>query len=188
MTLNRSENMGRIRSRDTGPEVILRKTLWASGLRYRTNFRTPGGRADIAIPGRQLAVFVDGCFWHGCPEHYVRPRSSKDFWDRKLTENVERDSRQTKRLLDAGWTVVRVWEHELREVPAETAARVLKQLNAGTSSWPPWRVVRVEFLDREGQRERRFLGALLGDGERVEEGERVTAKVGRVRRDAISRE
>src|SRR4051812_22667472 len=115
MPLTRSENMARIRAGDTQPEVQLRCALWKRGLRYRVNYRTPGGRADLALPGRKVAIFVDGCFWHGCPEHYVRPRSPSAFWERKLLENVSRDRRQTQQLLDAEWIPIRLWEHEVRE-------------------------------------------------------------------------
>ena len=74
---------------------------------------TPAGRPDIVFPGARVAVFIDGCFWHGCPDHYVRPRSSEEFWSKKLAENCRRDSVQTKRLEDIGWRVCRVWEHEV---------------------------------------------------------------------------
>jgi DNA mismatch endonuclease (patch repair protein) len=175
--------MARIPGRDTTPEIIVRKLLWCRGVRYRIGFRTPGGRADFALPGRRFAVFIDGCFWHGCPEHYVRPRSSKPFWDHKLLENLDRDRRQTQGLLDAGWTCVRVWEHEVREAPEAVAALVLDQLEGGgRGRWPNWRVARVEFLDTRGDLERRHLEALLGEGWRQEEGPRTTAKVGRVSR------
>src|SRR4051794_9890751 len=121
MPLTRSENMARIRAVDTEPEIQLRCELWRRGVRYRVEYRTPGGRADIALPARKIAIFIDGCFWHGCPEHYVRPRGPSEFWDRKLLENVTRDRRQTKGLLHAGWTPIRLWEHEVRE-DIETAA------------------------------------------------------------------
>lgn len=175
--------MARIRGRDTTPEIVLRKGLWASGLRYRTNAITPGGRADIAISGQRFAVFIDGCFWHGCPEHYARPRTRNAFWDRKLRDNVDRDRRQTRILLEAGWTVVRLWEHEVREAPGLAVERVLRVFRRrGRGMWPRWRVVRVVPVDAAWTEERRFAVALLGDGERVEQGPRTTAKIGRVRR------
>lgn len=109
----RSKMMSRIRSRDTKPELILRQALWRRGLRYRVNFKTPAGRADLAFPARSVAVFVDGCFWHGCPEHYVKPRNDASFWKSKLQENVARDERQTYWLEHNGWCVLRFWEHEV---------------------------------------------------------------------------
>lgn len=101
--------------RDTGPEVALRRALHARGLRFRVIYPVPGQRRrtiDIAFTRRKVAVFVDGCFWHGCPEHGVRPRSNSAWWREKLAANRARD-RDTDRLLDeAGWMVVRIWEHE----------------------------------------------------------------------------
>ena len=105
----RSRMMSRIRGRNTRPERRLRQALWAAGLRYRKHAKTPVGRPDLVFVGPRVAVFVDGCFWHGCPRHYVRPRSRTDFWSRKLRENVDRDRRQTLELHVRGWTVVRIW-------------------------------------------------------------------------------
>lgn len=105
--------MARIRGRDTAPELRLRKALWHRGLRYRKCLRVSGVRPDIVFSRRRLAIFVDGCFWHGCPIHYVRPRSRSEFWSEKLRQNTLRDRRQTERLLSEGWTVLRFWEHEI---------------------------------------------------------------------------
>jgi DNA mismatch endonuclease (patch repair protein) len=105
--------MGRIQGSDTTPETVLRQELWARGLRYRLHERGLPGRPDLVFRGPRVTVFIDGCFWHGCPEHYVRPRSRREFWSRKLRENVERDQRQTLELESRGWTVLRYWEHEV---------------------------------------------------------------------------
>lgn len=104
----------------------MRKYLWRSGLRYRVDYRLPlrglRRRADIAFPGPRVAVFVDGCFWHCCPEHGTRPANNAAWWAAKLDANVARDADTDRRLSDAGWTVVRVWEHaEL----VESAQRVM---------------------------------------------------------------
>ena len=115
--LSRSENMSRIKAEDTSPELTIRKGLWAAGYRYRLHFKTPGGKADLVIPSIKFALFIDGCFWHGCPEHYVRPRTKHEFWDAKLTENTTRDRKQTLALEAEGWLVLRVWEHEVVENP-----------------------------------------------------------------------
>jgi DNA mismatch endonuclease, patch repair protein len=115
VTLTRSEQMSRIRGRDTKPEYVLRRELWRQGVRYRVNARTPSGRADVVFFRDRVAVFVDGCFWHGCPQHYVRPRSQSTFWGAKLAANFERDHRQTVALEAAGWRVLRFWEHEVFE-------------------------------------------------------------------------
>jgi DNA mismatch endonuclease (patch repair protein) len=150
--------MSRIRGRDTKPERILRRLLWHSGLRYRLHARTPAGRPDVVFPGARVAVFVDGCFWHGCPDHYVRPRSSIRFWAEKLTQNVERDTRQTHRLEDAGWRVCRVWEHEVFEDPDRVVSRITSAVRDHPwRSRRSWRVYRVVELDHATDRERRYL-------------------------------
>ncbi|GAA1937527.1 very short patch repair endonuclease [Nocardioides hwasunensis] len=103
------------RSRDTGPEMALRRALHAQGLRYRLNARPlPQIRrtADIVFRSKRVAVFVDGCFWHGCPEHYRAPKANAQYWSAKVNRNVARDIQVDEILRDAGWVSVRVWEHE----------------------------------------------------------------------------
>ena len=155
----RSATMARIRGRDTKPELILRRALWADGYRYRVNYRTPAGRPDIVFPGRYLAVFVDGCFWHGCPDHYVRPRSRTGFWDRKLQSNVGRDRRQTLQLEESGWRVLRFWEHDVH-MDLQSVLGALRAAFSGDVSphGQDWRVVAVEPGD--DNRERRILESL----------------------------
>lgn len=127
--------------------------LWSHGLRYRLQVRVSGVRTDFAFPGKKVAVFVDGCFWHGCPLHYSKPRTNADYWRSKLENNVARDRRQTVALERSGWRVIRVWEHEATSKDsAENAApflrRVLEALQADV--WSPqedWRVFRVEWTD-----------------------------------------
>lgn len=114
MTLNRSQQMSRIRGKNTLPERLLRSALWAAGLRYRLHVRIIDFYPDVVFLCKKVAVFIDGCFWHGCPVHYVRPRTRESFWANKLVENVERDRRQTLTLESNGWRVVRVWEHEVQ--------------------------------------------------------------------------
>src|SRR4051794_1153421 len=113
MPLSRSEQMSRIRSAHTAPERLLRSALWAAGVRYRLHARSLPGRPDLVFAKRRLVVFIDGCFWHGCPEHYTCPKSRTDFWIGKLKRNTQRDQRQTMILENAGWTVIRLWEHEI---------------------------------------------------------------------------
>lgn len=103
--------------RDTKPELALRRLLHAAGYRYRVDYRIdlPDGsrvRPDIVFTKRRVAVFVDGCFWHGCPEHGTRPKTNQEYWGPKLARNVERDRRNTLSLQKAGWSVARIWEHE----------------------------------------------------------------------------
>lgn len=111
----RSRAMSRIRARDTGPEVLLRRALWAAGLRgYRTHVSAVAGRPDICWQGRRLAVFVDGAFWHGHPSAYT-PGKSGSYWDAKIARNVARDRAADERLRQDGWTVLRFWDFEVRK-------------------------------------------------------------------------
>ncbi|MFL6140370.1 MAG: very short patch repair endonuclease [Labedaea sp.] len=117
------------RGRDTGPERRLRALLYSYGLRYRVSIRPlPHLRrsADIVFPHAQVAVFVDGCYWHGCPEHYRPATKNSDFWTVKIVENKRRDAETNRALADEGWTVVRCWEHE---EPEAAASRVIEALD-----------------------------------------------------------
>lgn len=108
--LTRSEVMARIGSKETGPEAGLRKALWAAGLRgYRKNWGNPS--IDVAYVGRRVAVFVDGCFWHGCPVHYREPGTNVGYWRPKIARNRERDGEVARRLREGGWLVIRLWTH-----------------------------------------------------------------------------
>lgn len=104
------------RSADTRPERRLRSALHRRGLRFRKNFVISASglkvRADVAFPGRRVAIFLDGCFWHCCPDHGTRPKANSSFWTEKLDGNVKRDAAVTEALTDEGWLVFRVWEHE----------------------------------------------------------------------------
>lgn len=158
MALTRSEQMSRIRGRDTRPELILRTALWQRGLRYRVQAATPVGRPDVVFPTAKVAVFLDGCQWHGCPAHYVFPRTRRDFWGAKLAENVARDCRQTLELEALGWRVVRAWEHQVFMNLDEVISAVAAALEGG----PPavadaWRVVQVDPLPAGDDMERRLL-------------------------------
>jgi len=133
--------MSRIRGRDTSPEIELRSAVWKLGLRYRLNLRVARIRPDFLFPRLKLAVFVDGCFWHGCPDHYVRPRSSTaEFWARKLAQNVARDERQLKQLQADGWRVLRIWEHEV-ESSLRATSMFVHDVALGALSIPPERWV-----------------------------------------------
>lgn len=103
------------RSRDTSPELAVRRLLHAAGLRYRVDHRPDPSlrrKADIVFPKQRVAIFIDGCYWHACPKHWTRARTNADYWSAKLKRNVARDADTTSRLQDAGWTVLRFWEHE----------------------------------------------------------------------------
>ncbi|CAM3587928.1 very short patch repair endonuclease [Nocardioides zeicaulis] len=106
--------MSNLARRDTRPEIALRRALHSRGLRYRVQSKVPGNNRrtiDIAFTRVRLAVYVDGCFWHGCPEHHVRPRTNSDWWRWKIERNQARDADTDRELTEAGWEVVRVWEH-----------------------------------------------------------------------------
>jgi DNA mismatch endonuclease, patch repair protein len=122
------------RRRDTAPELLLRSALHSIGLRYWVHRRPlPGVRseADVLFPRQRVAVFVDGCFWHRCPEHGNGPQVNQDYWDAKLARNADRDRNTDARLATAGWTVVRVWEHE---DPVEAADGSLRRFSPAARS------------------------------------------------------
>lgn len=107
----RSKVMSAIRSKHTKPELLLRRALWAKGYRYRLHYGKE--KIDIAFPGKKVAIFVDGCFWHGCPIHGHIPKSNKRYWVSKLKKNGDRAKLKDKRLRAYGWRVIHIWEHEL---------------------------------------------------------------------------
>lgn len=119
------------RGRDTTPELRLRRAVHALGLRYyvdRPPVRSLRRRADLVFPRIRLAVFVDGCYWHGCPDHHAPPRTNADYWAAKVERNRRRDADTDLRLREAGWTVIRVWEHRVPEEAAAEVATVVKEL------------------------------------------------------------
>jgi DNA mismatch endonuclease, patch repair protein len=129
----RSFNMSRIRGSNTGPERIVRKGLRAARIAgYKTHSSLPG-KPDIVFPKAKLAVFVDGCFWHGCPEDYHEPETRREFWKRKIGRNITRDREVNATLVGQGWNVMRIWEHQVKRSPdqiIETLVARLKTLSA----------------------------------------------------------
>ena len=121
--------MRRVRSRDTSCEFLLRSALHRRGLRYSLRRKLPGS-PDIVFGPAKVAVFVDGCFWHGCPEHCRRPSSNTTYWHVKIDRNMARDARVSGELKALGWGIVRLWEHEVRRSPARCAARVERVVRA----------------------------------------------------------
>ena len=110
-----SRRMSKLRRRDNDRELSLRRALHAAGYRFRVTHPVPGLRRrtiDIAFTRRRVAVFLDGCFWHGCPEHGTDPRSNSAWWAEKIASNKARDRDTDRHLVSIGWTVVRIWEHE----------------------------------------------------------------------------
>jgi DNA mismatch endonuclease (patch repair protein) len=106
--------MAAIHSKDTKPELILRDALSAKGLKFEANYCTE--KIDIAFPTQKIAVFVDGCFWHGCPIHSHKITTNEAYWRPKLEKNKERDKLKTGKLKTQGWAVLRFWEHELTDL------------------------------------------------------------------------
>lgn len=120
--------MERQRRGGTAPEMALRRRLHARGYRYLVDRAPLSGmrrRADLVFPRVSVAVFVDGCFWHRCPQHATCPASNAAWWEAKLDANVARDRDTDRRLADAGWEVVRVWEHENADVAADRVAAIV---------------------------------------------------------------
>jgi DNA mismatch endonuclease (patch repair protein) len=127
-----SERMSKVRNKDTAAEMAIRSELHRRGYRYRVNLSVPEAgrsRPDIAFTKRRIAVFVDGCFWHKCPEHATSPRSNEQWWATKLDVNVRRDRSIDRALREAGWTVLRVWEHER---PSVAVDKIIAAVNRWT--------------------------------------------------------
>ena len=140
--------MRAIRRTNTKPEIALRSALHRQGYRFRKDLRLVLNegvkvRPDIAFTARRVAVFVDGCFWHACPEHGSKPRANEWYWGPKLVRNVERDQLNDTSLKLAGWTVVRLWEHVPVDeavatvVSALTAAGAVTKASSATQSSSP---------------------------------------------------
>lgn len=118
-----SAQMSRMPRRDSKPEMELRRALHQRGMRFRTHVDLPG-RPDVAFTRAKIAVFLDGCFWHACPDHGVLPKNNCDWWRAKLEANVARDRRKDEALAELGWAVIHVWEHESASSAADLIERV----------------------------------------------------------------
>jgi DNA mismatch endonuclease, patch repair protein len=125
----RSALMARVKTRETAPEVELRRALWADGVRgWRLHPRRVPGRPDLAWLGRRVAVFVDGAFWHGHPDYYWG--QSGRFWDEKIDRNRSRDEKVTRELIERGWTVLRIWDFEVERDPSRCVEMIRTVLGA----------------------------------------------------------
>jgi DNA mismatch endonuclease (patch repair protein) len=119
--------------KDTRPELEIRKLLHAKGLRYRVGHKVPGfprRSIDVAFTRAKVAVFIDGCFWHGCPEHGCRPSRNAQAWNAKIVTNQQRDALTTAHLVSLGWRVIRVWEHEPPPSAVEWVIDVVRSARA----------------------------------------------------------
>lgn len=127
-SVDASRRMAKVRQKGTGAEVALRREMYRIGLRYRIDYevlKKPRRVADVAFTGRKIAVFVDGCFWHGCPEHATWPKQNAEFWREKIEANQRRDEDTNDCLRSIGWTVLRFWSHEPPTEAARTVARAV---------------------------------------------------------------
>lgn len=127
------------RSRDTKPELRVRSAVHRRGLRYRVSARPLPGlqrTADMVFRPAKVAVFIDGCFWHGCPEHYTAPRTNAGYWSAKIERNKGRDADTDQQLQGAGWTVLRYWEHEPTDAVAEDIIRTVRLARTSSARTP----------------------------------------------------
>lgn len=130
---DRSENMRRIRSRDTGPELDVRRYMHSRGLRFRLHRKDLPGKPDLVFKSRKVCVFVHGCFWHGCPnciDGTRKVKSNAEYWKAKVDGNRLRDQRNTAKLVEQGWRVFAIWECQTRDVTR------LAQLEAAIKNEP----------------------------------------------------
>ena len=130
-TISRSENMRRIKSKDTSIEILLRKELWKRGYRYRKNAKDVFGKPDMVFKSKKLAVFADSEFWHGkyLMEGKYIPKTNTEFWVKKIERNIERDKEVNQKLKDDGWTVLRFWESDIRKKLSECIELIEETLN-----------------------------------------------------------
>jgi DNA mismatch endonuclease (patch repair protein) len=126
-----ARTMSRIKGKNTKPEVRFRKALWHAGMKgYRLHYSKAPGKPDIAYPGRKLAIFVHGCYWHRCPHCKPSiPKSHPEFWQEKFRKNVERDERKRKALEEEGWTVLTIWECRIKKRLEEMVEEVRSHYN-----------------------------------------------------------
>lgn len=134
-----SRRMAKVRQKGTEAEIKLRRELYRSGLRYRVGYavlQRPRRIADVAFPGLKIAIFVDGCFWHGCPKHATWPKQNAEFWRQKIETNRARDADTNVRLHAMNWRVLRIWEHESPVTAAKRVSKLVAKTKAMRSNLP----------------------------------------------------
>lgn len=109
----RSSIMREVKSENTQLEIIVRSALWKRGLRFRKNVKSLPGKPDIVFSRLRLAIFIDSCFWHGCPYHFRMPKSNVNYWNEKINRNKQRDEELNKKYKEMNWKIIRIWEHEI---------------------------------------------------------------------------
>ena len=125
-----SRRLAQVRSKETKPERLLRKMLWQNGLRGYRNHPALPGKPDVFFPRYKLAVFVDGYFWHGCPQHFKEPTNNAQYWTNKINRNRNRDRLVSEELEQMAYRVVRMWEHEVKREPDNVLQRIGEALKA----------------------------------------------------------
>jgi len=129
----RKYNMSQIKGKNTSPEIIIRKLLYSKGIRgYRIHYPLIG-KPDIVFIKRRLVVFIDGCYWHKCPECFTIPQTRTEFWLEKINKNVARDNKINHQLVNEGWKVLRFWEHDVRKNPEEIVDTIISGIKERTS-------------------------------------------------------
>lgn len=128
----RRKNMQAIRSQSQ-LENIVTKELWKRGVRFRKNVKSLFGKPDIAIQKYKIVIFIDSCFWHACPIHGNRPKSNQEYWDAKLARNKKRDSDVNQYYVERGWSVKRIWEHEIKEDLEKAIEDIIRFINNAKS-------------------------------------------------------
>ena len=123
----RKHCMSQIRSKNTKPEAAVRKLVWQKGYRYRIGYGLLGN-PDMVFPSYKLAVFIDGCFWHGCSQHCRMPLSNVKYWRQKISGNKKRDNRVNRQLRKKGWKVLRIWEHDVKNNLQRTTIKIINCL------------------------------------------------------------
>lgn len=124
----RSKVMASIKGKNTKPELLIRKILWAKGKRYRIHDRTVTGTPDISNKTKKIAIFIDGCFWHGCSRCYIQPKSNVEYWKKKIIKNNQRRQYIRKKLALDGWHILEFWEHEIIEMPTVVEKEIVKYI------------------------------------------------------------
>ena len=147
MTKQQRHNcMARIKGKNTKPELIVRRFLWSHGLRYRINYSRLPGKPDLVLTKYRTVIFVNGCFWHGhdgC-RYYTHPKTHPEFWEKKVRRNRERDALMTARREARGWSVITVWECEVKKARLEaTIAAVEEQLHKNLQAWEAFALKRT---------------------------------------------
>lgn len=154
----RHKCMSHIRSKDTMPEVVLRRELFKRGFRFRKNVRSLPGTPDIVLPKYRTCIFINGCFWHGhggC-RYYTIPKTNADFWKDKIKRNIERDAADAQNLEALSWNVITVWECELRSKQfVATVERVAAELSGNLSKWEEYRELRRKDRTSAAEQARR---------------------------------